>query len=214
MARAILGTTSLALAIAGSSLAAHAQAVAPISVGLAFGSSIPTGALSDRTHSGYAIAGNVVYRFGDTPLGIRADIGYTRYRLTNGYISQFQGADGGHANVTSGTLDLTVNTPRVLRLQPYLVGGGGVYQRHVSVKRTVGAQFIPLFDPDFGFFSGLTVPEQTVQSSTQTKFGLNGGAGLSIPAGFVDVFLEARYNSAFTSSRNTAFVPITVGIEW
>jgi hypothetical protein len=205
---------SLAVAITATSLTAHAQTVRPLSIGLAFGSSIPTGALSDRVHSGYAVDGNAIYRLGTTPLGLRADITYTGYGLTSSYLGQFQGADNGHAAVTSGTLDLTINTPRVLRLQPYLVGGGGVYRRHIAVDRTSGAQFVTVLDPYFGFYSDIITDEATVHSSTQTKFGLNGGLGLLIPATYINVYFEAKYNSAFTQSRGTRFVPITIGVEW
>src|SRR3954464_1100616 len=93
MYRALRKTTSLAVAIAATSLAAHAQTVRPLSLGFALGSSIPTGALSSRVHSGYAVDGNAVYRVGATPLGIRADIAYNGYQLTNSYVGQFQGAD-------------------------------------------------------------------------------------------------------------------------
>jgi hypothetical protein len=214
MLRMIHRTTSLAVAIAATSLAAHAQTVRPLSVGFALGSSIPTGALGSRVHSGYAVDGNAVYRVGATPLGIRADIAYSGYQLTSSYVGQFQGADHGQANVNSGTLDLTLNTPRVLRLQPYLVGGGGVYQRHIAVDRTVGARFFTVFDPYFGFYDEVISDQMTIHSSTQTKFGLNGGVGVLIPATYINVFIEAKYNSAFTSARNTGFVPITVGVEW
>jgi hypothetical protein len=207
-------TASLAVTIAATSLTARAQAVRALSVGLALGSSIPTGALSDRVHSGYAIDGNAIYRFGTTPLGLRADITYTGYGLTNSYLGQFQGADNGHAGVTSGTLDLTINMPRVLRLQPYLVGGGGMYRRHIAVDRTTGAQFVTVFDPYFGFYDDVFTDQATVHASTQTKFGMNGGVGVLIPATYINVFFEAKYNSAFTQSRGTRFVPITVGVEW
>jgi hypothetical protein len=214
MYRALRKTTSLAVAIAATSLAAHAQSVRPISLGFALGSSIPTGALSSRVHNGYAVDGNALYRIGDTPLGIRADIAYTGYGLTQSYIGQFQGADQGHANVVSGTLDFTLNTPRVLRLQPYLIGGGGLYRRHIAVDRTIGAQFVSIYDPYFGFYDDIYTAQQTIHSNTQTKFGLNGGAGLLIPAAYINVFIEAKYNSAFTHSHKTGFVPITVGVEW
>jgi hypothetical protein len=206
--------TWLAVAIAATPFMAHTQPVRPLSVGLAFGSSIPTGALSDRVHDGYAIDGNGIYRLGTTPLGLRADIAYTGYQLTSGYIRQFQGANDGHAAVTSGTLDVTINAPRVLRLQPYLIGGGGIYRRHIAVDRTTGAQFLTVYDPYFGFYDDVLTDQATVHASTQTRFGMNGGIGVLIPAAYINVYFEAKYNSAYTQSRGTRFVPITVGVEW
>jgi hypothetical protein len=43
---------------------------------------------------------------------------------------------------------------------------------------------------------------------------LLGGAGIRFRMRPIRVFVEARYHSAFTNRTNTAYVPISAGIEW
>src|SRR5919199_5113086 len=151
--RPVINTVaSLALALAATASAARAQSGHPVPLGLGAGTSIPTGAFGNRVNTGYSLDGYLGYQFRGTPLGIRTDVGYSSFGLSNSYLERFQFADDGGASMWSGTLDLTLNLPRLGRVQPYLLGGGGVYRRHVEVDRPVGETIITAFDPFFGFF--------------------------------------------------------------
>jgi hypothetical protein len=51
-------------------------------------------------------------------------------------------------------------------------------------------------------------------SNSQTKFGLNAGAGLRFQLTGFSTFIEARWHTIFTEGRNAQMVPITVGITF
>jgi hypothetical protein len=70
-------------------------------------------------------------------------------------------------------------------VRPYLIGGGGIYN-----ERCDGCE-------------------------SQTKFGLNGGAGITVPLSGFSTLIEARFHIVFdseTGSSNSTFVPISVGL--
>jgi hypothetical protein len=204
----------LAAMLGATTVPAHAQSARPLQFGLNVGTSVPTGAFGDRAKTGATFGGDVAYRLGRTPFALQGDVAYAQSGLTNQFLDRFSGLDDGNASVLSGTLDLTARLPHVLRLQPYVLGGGGVYRRHVKVDRVVGEDVVTGFDPYFGFYEDVVTDETTVRSRTQTKFGLNGGGGVMIPVAGVHTFIEARYHDAFTDKRHTGYVPITFGIQF
>lgn len=86
-----------------------------------------------------------------------------------------------------GTLNLVWNFPMDAEsaARPYIIGGGGFYNEH------------------------------GIKISSQTKFGINGGAGVSFPLSGFSSMLEARFHYVLDSevgSGNTMFVPISFGI--
>jgi hypothetical protein len=93
---------------------------------------------------------------------------------------------GDAANLIIGTANVVYNfsVSEDTRFQPYLVGGGGVYN----------------IDPDFG--------------DGATDFGVNGGAGFQVPIGqgTTRLFGEARFHAIFTEGSSTNILPITVGV--
>jgi len=84
----------------------------------------------------------------------------------------------------------------------YLIGGGGV---HLFNKKTVTVT------PTTGAGAGVTT---SYDSDSQTKFGLNGGAGLAFAIGRSALFLESRYFTAYTDNANSDWIPIIVGVKW
>jgi len=92
-----------------------------------------------------------------------------------------------NASIVAGTVNGVWLFPMTQpsTVRPYLIGGGGIYN-----ERCDGCE-------------------------SQTKFGLNGGAGVSIPlSGFTSI-IEARFHIVFDSdagSSNTTFIPISVGL--
>jgi hypothetical protein len=73
-------------------------------------------------------------------------------------------------------------------ISPYLIGGGGIY----STK---------LHGNDF-------------DTSSDSKFGVNGGIGASFPLSGFNTFIEARLHHVFTDGSATQFVPVTFGISF
>ena len=97
---------------------------------------------------------------------------------------------GGKYQVISGTANAVYKFSVAAQTQfrPYLIGGGGIY----NVKNK----------PDAGI------------SVSDTKFGINVGAGFDIKAGGAGLFLEGRFHDVFTSGENVKFIPITLGIRF
>jgi opacity protein-like surface antigen len=212
--RQLIRSAALLAIAAVTCVAAQAQVTGPVRFGIGIGTSIPTGQFGDRVNTGYLMDGHVIHHFAGTPLGIRADLAYSHYGFTTSYLDRFQFADAGGASIWSGTLDLTLNLALIGAMRPYLIGGGGVYRRHISVERAVGQGVISVFDPFFGFTDEVFTEQATIRSRTQTKLGLNGGAGVRFLLGPVRTYVEVQYDNAYTDTRNTGFVPITFGFEW
>ena len=210
----VSAATVVAAVLGATTVPAYAQGARPLQFGVNAGASIPIGAFGDRVETGATVGGDVTYRLGRTPFGLQADVAYTNSGLTNEFVDRFSVLDDGRASILSGTLDLTARLPRLWKLEPSVLGGGGVYRRHINVDRVVGEDVVTGFDPYFGFYEDVVTDERTIRSRTQTKLGLNAGAGVTIPVAGVRTFVEARYHDAFTNNRHTGFVPIVFGIQF
>ena len=99
-----------------------------------------------------------------------------------------KGSGGGTDNILAGTVNGVYMFPMGpgAQISPYLIGGVGFY--HLSASCT------------------------DCTSSSENKFGLNGGGGLSFPLSGFSAFVEARYHHIFTDGGSTSMVPISVGI--
>lgn len=107
----------------------------------------------------------------DRPLAFRVDGMYTFGDAVN--------TIHGSANVV-----YAFSVSEETRFQPYLIGGGGIYN----------------FDPDVG--------------DGTTDFGINAGAGFTVPIGQGNarLFGEARFHNVFSDPENVNLLPITLGV--
>jgi opacity protein-like surface antigen len=110
-----------------------------------------------------------------------------------------KGDIGAKFRVIDGTADVVFNFGGVSPLKVYLIGGGGVYNFHTS------------FD------------DSSLSSDSETKFGLNGGAGVKFQLGSLATFVEGRYHYVFlhgsdfennSSNPKLQMIPISVGITF
>jgi opacity protein-like surface antigen len=214
MTRHLGSITALALCVTVGAGQLSAQAASGARVGLAAGVSIPTGPLANRVNSGPEVAGSVELQSRRFPLGLRGELSYSGFGLSDRFINSIPGANDGNAYMASATLNLVYDINRSGRLRPYLIGGAGAYRRHVEVDRPDGVGLVTVFDPFWGFVNEAFPAEAVERSRTQTKFGLNGGAGLAVAAGPASLFAEARYHDAFTEGRHTTMVPIRIGVQF
>lgn len=98
-----------------------------------------------------------------------------------------KGTNDSNPNMIVGTLNAVWMFPMTqpYTVRPYLIGGGGIYN------------------------------ERCDGCDSQTKFGLNGGAGITVPLSGFSTIIEARFHVVFDSeegSSNSYFVPISVGL--
>ncbi len=118
-----------------------------------------------------------------SPVGIQVDGTYSQY------------SDDSPLDIKEQLIYGTANavykfkTAEGSRFRPYLIGGGGVYNAKPK---------------------GDDVPSGV---DSQTKFGINVGAGFDIKAGAAGLFAEGRFHDVFTDGSNLKFIPITVGVR-
>ena len=176
---------ALALSTALFASAAHAQT--PVSFGLGGGATLPLGDFGDAAKTGFHGMGLVEFQPAGLPVGIRFDASYHRI----GFSDLFEDVVGaGNHQIIMGTLNgvYTFTTAAESKFHPYIVAGVGAYNAKANVE-----------DAD---------------NNSETKFGINGGAGFNFGMGSASVFLEGRFHNIFTEGSSTNFVPITLGVRF
>ena len=105
-----------------------------------------------------------------------------------------EGIDG-HSRMLSGTANAVYAFPGASMAKPYLIGGLGLY-------------------------NGKTTIDGVGSSESQTKFGLNAGAGFDFGLGKAKLFAEGRFHAIMKgvsdgSDEKTAYmIPLTVGVRF
>ena len=97
---------------------------------------------------------------------------------------------GGKDQIISGTANAvyTFSVAPETQFRPYLIGGGGVY--NIKAKPDVGT------------------------SVSDTKFGINVGAGFNFKTSGVGLFVEARFHNVFVTGSDFHYIPITAGVRF
>jgi opacity protein-like surface antigen len=166
-----------------------AQATTRPTFGVSAGAAFPTSDFGDAVNTGYDIAAHIGFKPALSPVGLRVE----------GMFNQFDLKGTGNdikAKIIAGTANLVVMSSAAPgSMRPYFIGGAGVYNLKLSSSSL------------------------NASSDSETKFGLNGGAGLDLALSGINVFAEARYHHVFskddaTGANNTAFVPLVVGVRF
>lgn len=149
------------------------------------GVDLPLGDFDDVAKLGFHGLAGVSVVPADWPVGIQVDGSYSQFK------------DDALLNVDKyqliyGTANIVYKfkTSEESRFRPYLIGGGGVYN---FKSKGDGA-------------SGI--------DASETKFGINAGAGFDIKAGSAGLFVEGRFHDVFTTGPNTKFIPLTIGVRF
>ncbi|HEX5385932.1 MAG TPA: porin family protein [Gemmatimonadales bacterium] len=164
--------------------AVTAEAQTPVQFGVGGGVSIPTGSTSDGLKLGFN--GQALVRFTPpaSPVGFQIDGMYQQFKAKTNTF----GLD--KDQIISGTADVVYDFPvsEETRIRPYLIGGGGVY--NLKSKFTDGS------------------------SGSDTKFGLNAGAGFDFGVSGATIYAEGRFHNVFVTGSDVKFIPITVGVKF
>jgi opacity protein-like surface antigen len=107
-----------------------------------------------------------------------------------------EGVDG-HSRMIGGTANAVFAFPGASMARPYLIGGLGLY-------------------------NGKTTIDGLGSSDSQTKFGINAGAGFDFGLGKAKLFAEGRFHAIMkgvpdgtTGDEKTAYmIPLTVGLRF
>ena len=170
--------------------------VSPITFGISGGVSVPMEDLADGSrgftgvNTGYNVTGSLGIGLPALPFSLRADASYNGFGTKNFSFAAMVPQSG--FNADARVLGFTANVVFPIHplptpiIHPYLIGGAGVY--NVRISPTTGG------------------------STSQSNFGFNLGAGVSVPFVLFDGFIEARYHHVTQDNGSIAFVPITVGV--
>jgi hypothetical protein len=101
----------------------------------------------------------------------------------------------GNVNLVGGIASLVLPLTQG-SVQPYLIGGVGVYRRRVS--QDIGG----------------TIDEFRSLRESDNEVGYSGGAGIRLNALGTSVFIEGRYHSVQTTPEKTNFIPVVIGISF
>jgi opacity protein-like surface antigen len=159
--------------------AARAQGAPGVRIGISGGADFPVQDQKDVYKTGWNGTLVIPINFGTAPVGLRVDGSYHELQTKSDVQSFFVGT--GKTRIISGTADVVLG-PKALPVEPYLLGGVGVYDLR---------------------FRGQEVDTGNVFSDTTTRFGWNAGAGVAFRMGDASssrFFLEARYTSVSTSA--------------
>lgn len=202
--RHIVCLTALAALTSLIATPAIASAQGPgLGIGFAAGANVPTSDFGDAAKKGLVLNGFLEVRTGG-PLGVRGSLFWSRSDIDNPLIKDIDGVTlpddlddnvTGNVNLLGASLDLTLGKTQGV-IQPYVVGGVGVFRRRVT-QDVEGAvdEFRDLHDSD-------------------TDVGFNGGVGLRFSLGGAALYAEARYYSVDTKPDRTNFVPVVVGLNF
>jgi len=148
------------------------------------GIDLPLGDFDDAAKLGFHGLAGVSVVPTNWPVGIQVDGNYSQFSDDTPADVKFQ--------LIYGTANLVYKfkTSEESKFRPYLIGGGGVYNFKVK---------------------GDDVPDGIDDS--ETKFGINAGAGFDFKAGSAGLFIEGRFHDVFTTGSNTTFIPITIGVR-
>ena len=128
------------------------------------------------------------------PVAFRGEVGYDYFGAgSSSYGSTTYSA---HSDILRFDVDALYDIPVhwTSKLQPYVLGGLGIY--HVGVSAS-------------GCVPGTCISA----GASDTNLGINLGGGLRYPFGPVDGFFELRWHEAFTAG-DAAFFPFQFGVRY
>jgi opacity protein-like surface antigen len=206
-----LGTMSLVSVTMATPQILAAQAVAsPVTVSIAAGAAMPMGDLDNIGKTGITFGGGVEFGASTLPVGLRAELGYTRFGKRT---TSFSDPDVGSfsAEVRPSNLNLNLNailapTVPAAQIRPYAIAGIGFYNSTI----------------DIGFESTEISFEA---EDSQGSLGFNGGAGVRFQFVGFSSFIEARYHHVLKGTidenstgetpewKSAGYLPIVFGIS-
>lgn len=103
----------------------------------------------------------------------------------------------------------------------YVIGGGGLYYRDVSLSQPISVGSSVSCSPPWLMWgvtcsSGIVTANQNLASSNSTVLGGNIGIGFTfkLPDSHYKLYVESRYHYAPTKGVHTQLVPISLGIRF
>ncbi len=188
MKRLLQGFAGFALLATLAASTAHAQNNL-MTVGAFGGVVIPSGSTSDALKAGWGAGAVFQFKPAGSPVGFQIDGMYSQLKASDSAKVLNPAADKGEIWDATGNVVFWFPVAAETKIHPYILGGGGVY--NLKSKFTDGT------------------------STSETKFGINAGAGFDFDfqsnAAF---FVEGRFHNVFVTGSDTKLIPITAGFRF
>jgi hypothetical protein len=206
--RSITFLSGVGVLLAG---ALSAQELPPLSYNIGGGFTQPVGTLGRYTNQGWDLQAGSGYNF--LPyFGTMLDFNFNSLGINSGTATNL-GIPGGTETVWSFTLDPVVHLHPFGRIDPYVIGGGGIYHRADKLTKPADG-FLPVSSPNAMFNSPL-VGDPLEHYYSVNKPGIDIGAGISFGTKYrAKIYAEARYNRMFVRGADTDFIPVNFGVRW
>lgn len=205
MRRLLVGVIAAGALCTTSGGRAHAQTYSLLKFGVGGGPSFPIGDLGDVVGVGFNARAILGLGAPGLPVGVRVEATYDWFPLKDevresACAGRSTCSVSGNAGVVSGTLNVVYAFPVTTRARPYVIGGGGVYHQRLRVDVT-----------------GAGGTETGSGVASQTRAGVNVGAGFRYDYRRWNIFAEARFVNVFTkdiggTGSASRFVPVTIGV--
>jgi len=174
----------------------------PVSVAFGGGASVPVGNYKDVLKAGWNGQGSLIFNLPGIPIALRADLNYNKFTFENnlpfstGGGSTVATTDDITQQILGGLANVTIPF-NMGPISPYVTAGLAGF----NIKTKLGDAF------------------PGAEDESDTKFAVNGGAGLSMRLMGVSAFIEAKINNVYTDKRlisnkemkDLQFIPVTFG---
>ena len=174
----------------------------PVSVAFGGGASVPVGNYKDVLKAGWNGQGSLIFNLPGIPFALRADLNYNKFTFENnlpfstGGGSTVATTDDITQQIFGGLANITIPF-NMGPISPYVTAGLAGF----NIKTKLGDAF------------------PGAEDESDTKFAVNGGAGLSMRMMGVSAFIEAKINNVYTDKRlisnkelkDLQFIPVTFG---
>ena len=175
----------------------------PVSVAFGGGASVPVGNYKDVLKAGWNGQGSLIFNLPGIPIALRADLNYNKFTFENNLPFSTGGGGGTVATtdditqqILGGLANITIPF-NMGPISPYVTAGLAGF----NIKTKFGDAF------------------PGAEDESDTKFAVNGGAGLSMRLMGVSAFIEAKINNVYTDKKlisnkemkDLQFIPVTFG---
>ena len=175
----------------------------PVSVAFGGGASVPVGNYKDVLKAGWNGQGSLIFNLPGIPIALRADLNYNKFTFENNVPFSTGGGGGTVATtdditqqILGGLANITIPF-NMGPISPYVTAGLAGF----NIKTKFGDAF------------------PGAEDESDTKFAVNGGAGLSMRLMGVSAFIEAKINNVYTDKKlisnkelkELQFIPVTFG---
>jgi len=175
----------------------------PISLAIGGGASVPIGTYKDALKAGWNGQGSLIFNFAGFPLALRTDLNYNKFTFKN----DLPFSTGGSTGTITTSDDIT---QQVL---------GGLANITIPFHMGPISPYVTAGLAGFNIKTKFSDAVSGAEDQSDTKFAVNGGAGISLRLLGASAFIEAKLNNVYTDKKfisnkelkSLQFVPVTFG---